>query len=116
MLLCGERIQFGRALRQHPPIANMLADMATELNAASLLVRRAAHMRSEGLPCLSEALQAKLYAYEMAERVCSKALQIHGGYGYLEDYPVERHYRGARITQINEGASEIQRMLIARSL
>ncbi|SOY73663.1 acyl-CoA dehydrogenase family protein [Cupriavidus taiwanensis] len=111
-----ERIQFGRALREHPPIANMLADMATELNAARLLVHRAARMRSEGVPCLSEASQAKLYASELAERVCSKALQIHGGYGYLEDYPVERHYRDARITQIYEGTSEIQRMLIARSL
>ncbi|WP_454726074.1 MULTISPECIES: acyl-CoA dehydrogenase family protein [Cupriavidus] len=112
----GERVQFGRALREHPPIANMLADMATELNAARLLVHRAAHMRTAGLPCLSEASQAKLYASELAERVCSKALQIHGGYGYLEDYPVERHYRDARITQIYEGTSEIQRMLIARSL
>ncbi|WP_420995291.1 acyl-CoA dehydrogenase family protein [Cupriavidus sp. 30B13] len=112
----GERVQFGRALREHPPIANMLADMATELNAARLLVHRAAHMRTAGQPCLSEASQAKLYASELAERVCSKALQIHGGYGYLEDYPVERHYRDARITQIYEGTSEIQRMLIARSL
>ncbi|MCY1254278.1 Acyl-CoA dehydrogenase [compost metagenome] len=111
-----ERIQFGRALREHPPIANMLADMATELNAARLLVHRAARMRSDGVPCLSEASQAKLYASELAERVCSKALQVHGGYGYLEDYPVERHYRDARITQIYEGTSEIQRMLIARSL
>ncbi len=111
-----ERVQFGRPLREHAPIANMLADMATELNAARLLVHRAARMRSDGQPCLSEASQAKLYASELAERVCSKALQIHGGYGYLEDYPVERHYRDARITQIYEGTSEIQRMLIARSL
>lgn len=111
-----ERVQFGRPLREHAPIANMLADMATELNAARLLVHRAAHMRTAGQPCLSEASQAKLYASELAERVCSKALQIHGGYGYLEDYPVERHYRDARITQIYEGTSEIQRMLIARTL
>ena len=73
-------------------------------------------MRSASLPCLSEACQAKLYASEMAERVCSKAIQIHGGYGYLEDYNVERHYRDARITQIYEGTSEIQRLLIARTL
>jgi acyl-CoA dehydrogenase len=73
-------------------------------------------MRTEGLPCLSEASQAKLYASELAEWVCSKAIQIHGGYGYLEDYPVERHYRDARITQIYEGTSEVQRMVIARSL
>jgi len=111
-----ERVQFGRPLREHAPIANMLADMATELNAARLLVHRAARLRSNGVPCLSEASQAKLFASELAERVCSRALQIHGGYGYLEDYPVERHYRDARITQIYEGTSEIQRMLIARSL
>jgi len=111
-----ERVQFDRPLREHAPIANMLADMATELNAARLLVHRAARLRSDGVPCLSEASQAKLYASELAERVCSRALQIHGGYGYLEDYPVERHYRDARITQIYEGTSEIQRMLIARSL
>jgi acyl-CoA dehydrogenase len=73
-------------------------------------------MRTEGMPCLSEASQAKLYASELAEWVCSKAIQIHGGYGYLEDFPVERHYRDARITQIYEGTSEIQRMLIARQL
>jgi alkylation response protein AidB-like acyl-CoA dehydrogenase len=68
------------------------------------------------LPCLSEASQAKLFASEMAERVCSQAIQSHGGYGYLEDYPVERHYRDARITQIYEGTSEVQRMVIARQL
>ena len=76
----------------------------------------AARLRSAGLPCLSEASQAKLFASEMAERVCSSAVQIHGGYGYLEDYPVEKYYRDARITQIYEGSSEIQRMLIAREL
>lgn len=68
------------------------------------------------MPCLSEASQAKLYASEMAERVCSDAIQIHGGYGYLQDYPVERHYRDARITQIYEGTSEVQRMVIARNV
>jgi alkylation response protein AidB-like acyl-CoA dehydrogenase len=73
-------------------------------------------MRDAGLPCLSEASQAKLYASELAEWVCSKAIQIHGGYGYLEDYPVERLYRDARITQIYEGTSEVQRMVIAREL
>ena len=76
----------------------------------------AAALRSAGLPCLAEASQAKLYASEMAERVCSRAIQIHGGYGYLEAYTVERLYRDARITQIYEGTSEIQRMLIARKL
>ncbi|MEM5371774.1 acyl-CoA dehydrogenase family protein [Paraburkholderia azotifigens] len=109
-----ERIQFGKALKEHQTIANMLADMATRLNAARLLVHHAARLRSAGRPCLSEASQAKLYASEMAEDVCSKAIQIHGGYGYLEDYAVERHYRDARITQIYEGTSEVQRMVIAR--
>jgi len=111
-----ERVQFGKKLIEHAPIGNMLADMHTRLNAARLLVLHAARMRSEGLPCLSEASQAKLYASEAAEWVCSKAIQVHGGYGYVEDYPVERHYRDARITQIYEGTSEIQRLLIARDL
>ena len=111
-----DRKQFGVPLTGHQSIANMLADMHTRINAARLLIHHAARMRTEGLPCLSEASQAKLYASELAEWVCSKAIQIHGGYGYLEDYPVERHYRDARITQIYEGTSEIQRMLIARSL
>ena len=109
-----ERIQFGKALKEHQTIANMLADMATRLNAARLLVHHAARLRSAGRPCLSEASQAKLYASEAAEEICSKAIQIHGGYGYLEDYAVERHYRDARITQIYEGTSEVQRMVIAR--
>ncbi|HWH41675.1 MAG TPA: acyl-CoA dehydrogenase family protein [Usitatibacter sp.] len=111
-----ERVQFGRKLAEHQSIANYLADMHTRINAARLLILHAARMRSEGMPCLSEASQAKLYASELAEWVCSKAIQVHGGYGYLEDYPVERHYRDARITQIYEGTSEIQRMLIAREL
>ena len=103
-------------IAQHPAIANLLADMHTRLNAARCLVLHAARMRTEGIPCLSEASQAKLYASELAEWVCSKAIQIHGGYGYLHDYPVERHYRDARITQIYEGTSEIQRLVIARDL
>jgi alkylation response protein AidB-like acyl-CoA dehydrogenase len=111
-----DRVQFGKKLVEHQAIGNMLADMHTRLNAARMLILHAARMRSEGLPCLSEASQAKLYASELAEWVCSKAIQVHGGYGYLQDYPVERHYRDARITQIYEGTSEIQRLLIARSL
>ena len=111
-----DRTQFGKKLVDHPPIANYLADMHTRINAARLLILHAARLRTEGIPCLSEASQAKLYASELAEWVCSKAIQVHGGYGYLNDYPVERHYRDARITQIYEGTSEIQRMLIARSL
>ena len=111
-----DRVQFGKPINEHQSIANLLADMHTQLNAARLLIQHAARLKSAGLPCLSEASQAKLFASEMAERVCSKALQIHGGYGYLEDYPVERYYRDARITQIYEGSSEIQRLLIAREL
>lgn len=111
-----ERTQFGQALTEHQSIANMLADMHMQLNASRLLILHAARLRTAGLPCLSEASQAKLFASEMAEAVCSKAIQIHGGYGYLEDYPVERLYRDARITQIYEGTSEIQRLLIAREL
>nr|WP_250510252.1 acyl-CoA dehydrogenase family protein [Caballeronia sp. GACF4] len=111
-----DRSQFGKPILEHQSVANMLADMHTQLNAARLLVLHAARMRTEGIACLSEASQAKLYASEMAERVCSHAIQIHGGYGYLQDYPVERHYRDARITQIYEGTSEVQRMVIARQL
>lgn len=112
----GEREQFGKPIRKHQSVANMLADMHTQINASRLMVLHAAKLRTAGLPCLSEASQAKLFASEMAERVCSMAIQVHGGYGYLEDYAVERHYRDARITQIYEGTSEIQRMLIARKL
>ena len=110
------RVQFGKPIIEHQSIANLLADMHTRLNAARLLTLHTARLKSAGMPCLSEASQAKLFASEMAEQVCSSAIQIHGGYGYLEDYPVERYYRDARITQIYEGTSEIQRMLIAREL
>ncbi len=116
LLYARERVQFGKPIAEHQSIANMLADMQTQLNAARLLILHAARLKSAGLPCLSEASQAKLFASEMAEKVCSQAVQIHGGYGYLEDYPVERYYRDARITQIYEGSSEIQRLLIARQL
>jgi alkylation response protein AidB-like acyl-CoA dehydrogenase len=111
-----QREQFGKKLTEHQAIAHMLADMHTRLNAARLMVLHAARLRDAGVPCLSEASQAKLFASEAAEFVCSKAIQVHGGYGYVEDYPVERHYRDARITQIYEGTSEIQRLLIAREL
>lgn len=111
-----ERTQFGQAIVEHQSVANLLADMHTRVNAARLLVLHAARLRSAGLPCLSEASQAKLFASEMAEWVCSKAIQVHGGYGYLEDYPVEKYYRDARITQIYEGSSEIQRLVIAREM
>ena len=110
------RRQFDRPIAEFGSIGAMLADMETSINAARLLTHHAARMRTAEVPCLLEACQAKLCASEMAERVCSKAIQIHGGYGYLEDYAVERHYRDARITQIYEGTSEIQRLVIARGL
>jgi hypothetical protein len=108
------RKQFSQPIAEFGSIGNMLADMQMSINAARLLTHQAARLRTQGLPCLTEACQAKLFASEMAERVCSKAIQIHGGYGYLEDYSVERHYRDARVTQIYEGTSEIQRLVIAR--
>ncbi|MDO9234769.1 MAG: acyl-CoA dehydrogenase family protein [Aquabacterium sp.] len=111
-----ERLQFGAPIEQHQAIGHMLADMHTRLNAARLLVHHAARLRTAGVPCISEASQAKLFASETAEWVCSKAIQIHGGYGYLEDYAVARHYRDARITQIYEGTSEIQKIVISRHL
>lgn len=111
-----ERVQFGKPIAEHQAIAEKLANMATRINAARLLTHHAARLRTAGLPCLSEASQAKLFASEMAEAVCSDAIQIHGGYGFLADYEVERHYRDARITQIYEGTSEVQRMVIARQL
>jgi alkylation response protein AidB-like acyl-CoA dehydrogenase len=116
LLYARERVQFDKPIIEHQSVSNMLADMHTRINATRLLILHAARLRTAGKPCLSEASQAKLFASEMAEWVCSKAVQIHGGYGYLEDYPVERYYRDARITQIYEGSSEIQRLLIAREL
>lgn len=111
-----ERITFGRPIAEHQAVAFRLADMATRIDAARLLVLRAARLREAGRPCLTEASMAKLFASEMAEEVCSAALQIHGGYGYLADYPVERIYRDVRVCQIYEGTSEVQRMVIARGL
>ena len=116
LIYARERVQFGKPIAEHQSIANMLADMHTQINAARHMILYAARLRTAGLPCLSEASQAKLFASEMAEKVCSMAIQVHGGYGYLEDYAVERHYRDARITQIYEGTSEVQRILIARQL
>jgi alkylation response protein AidB-like acyl-CoA dehydrogenase len=110
------RKQFDQPIAKFGSISNMLADMHTSINAARLLTHHAARLRSAAERCLSEACQAKLYASEMAEQVCSNAIQIHGGYGYLADYEVERYYRDARITQIYEGTSEIQRLVIAREL
>jgi butyryl-CoA dehydrogenase len=111
-----EREAFGVPIAQHQAIQFMLADMATELDAARLLVLRAASMKDRGVRHSAEGAMAKLYASEMATRVTHKAIQIHGGYGYSTEYPLERHYRDARITEIYEGTSEIQRIVIAASL
>ncbi|NNH30035.1 acyl-CoA dehydrogenase [Rhizobium sp. SEMIA 4085] len=111
-----ERVAFGKPIIEHQAVAFRLADMATQIEAARQLVFHAAALRESGLPCLSEASMAKLFASEMAERVCSDAIQIHGGYGYMADYPVERIYRDVRICQIYEGTSDVQRMVIARNL
>ncbi|WP_283192928.1 acyl-CoA dehydrogenase family protein [Rhizobium sp. AN80A] len=111
-----ERTAFGKPIIEHQAVAFRLADMATQIEAARQLVFHAAGLREAGLPCLSEASMAKLFASEMAERVCSDAIQIHGGYGYMSDYPVERIYRDVRICQIYEGTSDVQRMVIARNL
>lgn len=111
-----ERTQFGKPIAEHQAISQLLADMHTRLNAARLMVHHAARLRTAGVPCISEASQAKLMASEVAEWVCSQAIQVHGGNGYLQDYAVERHYRDARITQIYEGTSQIQKIVIARQL
>ncbi|GAC1394605.1 MAG: acyl-CoA dehydrogenase [Polyangiales bacterium] len=110
-----ERKSFGTPIANHQAIAFMLADMATEIDAARLLVWRAATMKDRGVRHTAESAIAKLFASEMATRVTHKAIQIFGGYGYSQEYPVERHYRDARITEIYEGTSEIQRIVIAAS-
>jgi alkylation response protein AidB-like acyl-CoA dehydrogenase len=111
-----ERTSFGVPLQSHQAVAFRLADMATQIEAAHHLVLHAACLREAGRPCLREASMAKLFASEMAEKVCSDAIQIHGGYGYVEDFPVERIYRDVRVCQIYEGTSDIQRLVIARQL
>jgi butyryl-CoA dehydrogenase len=111
-----ERRSMGKTLIEHQAINFRLADMATGLEAARQLYLHAAALRDAGEPCIKEASMAKLFASEMAERVCSDAIQIHGGYGYVADFPVERLWRDVRVTQIYEGASDIQRLVIGRSL
>jgi len=111
-----ERKTFGKTIFEHQSIAFKLADMATQIDAARLLMLRAAKLRDAGQGCLTEASMAKLFASEMAERVCSEAIQIHGGYGYLNEYPVERIARDVRVCQLYEGTSEVQRLLISRNL
>jgi len=111
-----ERETFGKTLMEHQAVAFRLADMATQIAVARQMVLHAACLREAGQPCLTEASMAKLFASEMAEKVCSSAIQILGGYGYLSDFPVERIYRDVRVCQIYEGASDIQRLVIARNL
>jgi alkylation response protein AidB-like acyl-CoA dehydrogenase len=111
-----ERVQFGQPIAEFQAIQWMIADMATELEAARLLVLRAAWLKDQGRRFTKEAAMAKLFASEAAVRACYKAIQIHGGYGYTKDYPVERFYRDARLTTIGEGTSEIQRLVIARHI
>lgn len=111
-----ERVQFGQAISGFQAIQWMLADMATEIEAARLLVYRAAYLRGKGVRCTKEVAMAKLFASEVAMRTTIKAVQIHGGYGYMREYNVERYMRDAKITEIYEGTSEIMRLLIASAL
>jgi len=112
----GERQTFGAPIREHQAIQFMLADMATEIDAARLLSLQAALLKDRGVRHSLESSMAKLYASEMASRVANKGLQIHGGQGYSKEFDAERHVRDARITEIYEGTSEIQRMIISGNL
>jgi alkylation response protein AidB-like acyl-CoA dehydrogenase len=112
----GERTAFGVPIGEHQAVAFRLADMATKIEVARQMVLHAAALRDAGQACLREASMAKLFASEMAEQVCSDAIQIHGGYGYVADFPVERIYRDVRVCQIYEGTSDVQRLVIARQL
>jgi butyryl-CoA dehydrogenase len=111
-----ERVQFGQPIVKFQAVQWMIADMATEIEAARLLVQRAAWMRERGMRFTKEAAMAKLFATEMSERACRKAIQIHGGYGYMREYEVERMYRDQRLCAIGEGTNEIQRLVIARQV
>ena len=111
-----DRKSFGKVIAEHQAIGFKLADMAVDIEVARQMIWHAAALRDAGSPCLKEASMAKLFASEMAERVCSAAIQIHGGYGYVADFPVERIYRDVRVCQIYEGTSDIQRLVIARAL
>ncbi|MCE4539573.1 acyl-CoA dehydrogenase family protein [Pelomonas sp. P7] len=111
-----DRVTFGQPIFEHQAVQFKLAEMATRIEAARQLIWHAASLKDAGKPCLKEAAMAKLFASEMAEKVCSEAIQIHGGYGYLADFPVERIYRDVRVTQIYEGTSEVQKILIGRAL
>jgi alkylation response protein AidB-like acyl-CoA dehydrogenase len=116
LLYAKDRQSFDKPLFEHQAVQFRLAEMATQIEAARQLVWHAAAMKDAGMPCLKEAAMAKLFASEMAEKVCTEAIQIHGGYGYLADFPVERIYRDVRVCQIYEGTSDIQKILIGRAL
>ncbi len=111
-----DREAFAKPIFEHQAVQFKLADMATQIEAARQLIHHAALLKDAGQPCLTQAAMAKLFASEMAERVCSDAIQIHGGYGYVSDFPVERIYRDVRVCQIYEGTSDIQKILIGRGL
>ncbi|MEK8045547.1 acyl-CoA dehydrogenase family protein [Ideonella margarita] len=111
-----DRQSFGQPIFQHQAVQHKLADMATQIEAARQLIWHAASLKDAGVPCLKEAAMAKLFASEMAEKVCSAAIQVFGGYGYVSDFPVERIYRDVRVCQIYEGTSEVQKILIGRAL
>lgn len=111
-----ERTSFGKPIFEHQAVAFRLSDMATQIEAAQQLTLHAAALKDAGIPCLKEAAMAKLFASEMAERVCSDALQVFGGYGYLQDFPVERILRDVRVCKIYEGTSDIQKLIIARAI
>ena len=111
-----ERVQFGKPIAAQQGVGFKLADMATAVEAARLLVYRAAQLRAEGLPCGKEASMAKLFASKAAVEGSIEAVQVFGGYGYTEDYPVERYFRDAKVTEIYEGTSEIQRIVISKHL
>ncbi|MFM8736425.1 MAG: acyl-CoA dehydrogenase family protein [Betaproteobacteria bacterium] len=111
-----DRVAFGKPIFEHQSVQFKLADMATQIEAARQLIHHAAALKDAGQPCLKEAAMAKLFASEMAERVCSDAIQVHGGYGYVSDFPVERIYRDVRVCQIYEGTSDVQKILIGRAL
>ncbi len=111
-----ERVAFGKPIFEHQAVAFRLADMSTWIDAAREMYLKAARLKDAGLPCIKEASQAKLFASEMAERVCSQAIQTLGGYGVVRDFPLERIYRDVRVTQIYEGTSDVQRLVIARNL
>jgi hypothetical protein len=111
-----QRKQFGKAIAEFQGIQWKLADMATELDAARLLTLRAAVLKDAGKRVTQESAMAKLYASEVAVKICNEAVQLHGGYGFIKDYPVEKFYRDVKLCTIGEGTSEIQRMVIGREI